>query len=200
MQSSAKTVSAYLAALDPARRATLSAVRDTVNASLPAGYQEVMQYGMIAWVVPTSRIAAIYNGQPLVVAALASQKNYAALYLMSVYGDPARAKWFKKAFADSGKKLDMGKSCVRFKRPEDLPLDVIGQTIAAVPMEEYAAFYERTRGAMRGGSGPSKKHAANKVAPKKKAAPKGRASPKRASPKKTKKGAAAKRAPAKARR
>jgi Domain of unknown function (DU1801) len=139
VSSTASTVKAYLAALPADRRAAISAVRDVINARLPAGFVETMQYGMISWIVPPSRLAATYNDQPLALASLGAQKRYMALYLMTVYGSPPLATWFRAAFAAAGKRLDMGKSCVRFARLDDLPLDVIGELIARVPLETYVA-------------------------------------------------------------
>src|SRR5690606_17618842 len=108
-------------------------------------FEEGMQYGMIGWYVPRSRYPETYNGQPLGIAALASQKSYMALYLMSVYGRPEMDAWFRGAFAKAGKKLDMGKSCVRFKSIDALPLDVIGETIRRVPLDAFLAQYEDAR-------------------------------------------------------
>lgn len=141
------TVAQYLKQLPADRRAELARVRDVVNANLPEGYEEGIQYGMIGWYVPLARFPDTYNGQPLGIAALASQKQYMALYLNGVYADPALEAWFKRAFAASGKKLDMGKSCVRFKTADALPLDVIGETIAKVPVEALLAKYTAVKGA-----------------------------------------------------
>lgn len=145
VSSAAKTVESYLAALPAGRRAIISAVRDVVRKNLPKGYVESMGFGMISYSVPLSRLADTYNKQPLMYAALAAQKNYCAIYLMGVYGDGTNAKRFKEGFERAGKRLDMGKSCVRFKTLDDLPLDVIGETIAAVPVDEYVAIYKRSR-------------------------------------------------------
>jgi uncharacterized protein YdhG (YjbR/CyaY superfamily) len=130
-------VDAYLAKLPAERRAALTAIRSTINASLPAGYEEGVQFGMISWFVPLSRYPDTYNKQPLCLAALASQKHHMAIYLMTVYGNPKTESWFKKAYAAAGKKLDMGKSCVRFKQLEDVPLDVIGELIGKVGVDTY---------------------------------------------------------------
>jgi hypothetical protein len=143
--SAAKTVDAYLASLPSDRRAVISTVRDVVRKHLPKGYVESMGFGMISYHVPLSRLPETYNKQPLVYAALAAQKNYCAIYLMGVYGDSTNAKRFKDGFAKAGKKLDMGKSCVRFKTLDDLPLDVIGEAIASVSMKDYIAIFERSR-------------------------------------------------------
>jgi hypothetical protein len=177
MKPRAGTVKEYLAALPADRRAAIARVRDVVNANLPAGYVEGMQYGMIGWAVPLSRFPDTYNKQPLGVAALASQKGYMSLYLTSVHGSAALATWFRKAFAAAGKKLDMGKSCVRFRSVDDLPLDVIGETIARVPVDAFIAQYERLMAA----SKPAKRAAkpkSTKPNPKPKAA---KPQPKRAS-------------------
>ncbi len=143
--SSAKTVAEYLDEQPDDRRKTLSTVRAVVRKHLPKGYKESMGYGMICYTVPLATYPVTYNGQPLCYAALAAQKNYCALYLMNVYGDGPTAKAFREGFKRAGKKLDMGKSCVRFKTAGDLPLDVIGQTIAATPMKEFIGKYERSR-------------------------------------------------------
>ena len=145
VMSAATTVESYLAGLSAERREVISAVRTVVRRNLPKGYEEEMGFGMITYSVPLSRLAETYNKQPLCYAAIAAQKNYNAIYLMGVYGDGAKAKRFKEGFAKAGKKLDMGKSCVRFKTLDDLPLDVIGETIASVPMDDYIAYYEKSR-------------------------------------------------------
>src|SRR3712207_3595476 len=103
----ATTVAAYLAKLPPDRRDAIAKVRDVVNANLPEGYEERIQYGMISWYVPLSRFPETYNGQPLAIAGLGSQKSYMALYLMGVCGSPELDGWFRDAFAKAGKKLDM---------------------------------------------------------------------------------------------
>ncbi|MFO0704843.1 MAG: DUF1801 domain-containing protein [Candidatus Andersenbacteria bacterium] len=145
MHSNAKTVAAYLKALPPDRAKAVRAVRAVILKHLPRGYQEAMQWGMITYQIPLTRKPDTYNGQPLALAALASQKNYLALYLMNVYGDKATERWFKARYKASGKKLDMGKSCVRFKRLEDLPLDLIGETIARTSVESYLKRYEQLK-------------------------------------------------------
>jgi len=142
----AATVAEYLAALPADRRAALAAVRDTINANLPAGFEEGILYNTIGWYVPTARLEKTYNGQPFALACLANQKNYMALYLMSVYGDTKLRTWFTGAFAKAGKKLDMGKSCVRFKTLDALPLDVIGQAIGKVSLEQWIGVHEAAHG------------------------------------------------------
>ena len=145
MPSKAKTVAAFLRDLDPERRAVIQAVRETVNKNLPAGYEEAMTYGMIAWQIPLKAFPDTYNGQPLCYAGLAAQKNYNALYLMRPYGDPEQAAYLKEEFKKRGKKLDMGKSCLRFKTLDDLPLDVIGKVIKSTKARDWVAIYRRSR-------------------------------------------------------
>jgi hypothetical protein len=145
MTSTAKTVDEYLAALPPDRRTAISAVREVILTNLQAGYEEAMQYGMIGYVVPHSIYPAGYHcdpSKPLTYAMLGSQKNHMAIYLCNVYGHKETETWFRKAFQATGKKLDMGKSCVRFKKLEQLPLDVIGQVIARTPVDKYIAGVE----------------------------------------------------------
>jgi len=146
VQSQAKTVAQYLAELPPDRRKSIEAVRRLILDNLDKGFEEGMQYGMIGYYVPHCIYPAGYHcdpRQPLPFAALASQKNYLSLYLMCVYGDADQLKSFQDAWKKSGKKLDMGKSCVRFKTPDDLPLDVIGETIRRVSAAKYIEHCER---------------------------------------------------------
>ena len=145
MQSNAATVEDYLAELPEDRREAISAVRDAVNANLPAGYREAMAFGMIGWGIPLDVYPDTYNGQPLALAGLASQKRHMALYLMSVYGDAELEAWFRAQYAERGLRLDMGRSCVRFTRLEQVPLDVIGEVVRRVPPEELIARYEAAR-------------------------------------------------------
>ena len=141
----ATSVDQYLSALPADRRASIERVRATVNARLPKGYEEGIVYGMIGWYVPLSRYPDTYNGQPLCIANLASQKSYMALYMMTVYGDKKIEAAFRAGFKAAGKKLDMGKSCVRFKTADALALDVVGDTIAKVPVDAFIASYEKSR-------------------------------------------------------
>lgn len=142
--SKAATVEAYLDELPDERRAVVAAVRDAVKKKLPKGYREAMASGMITWSIPLDEYPDTYNKQPLCYAALAAQKNYYALYLMGCYtGDQEQA--LRDGFAKAGKKLDMGKSCVRFKKLEDLPLDVIGKVIASTPPKKFIQQYEAAR-------------------------------------------------------
>ena len=145
MISSARTVDEYLAELPADRRAAIQAIREVILANLGEGFEEGMQYGMIGYHVPHNLYPAGYHcdpQQPLPFAGLASQKNYMSFYLHCLYSDAKQEEWFRKRWAKSGKKLDMGKSCIRFKKLEDLPLDVIGEAIARIPMKAYIAAYE----------------------------------------------------------
>ncbi len=141
----ATTVKQYLDRLPKDRRETLSAVREVVLRNLPDGYEEGIGFGAITYAVPLKTLPNTYNGEPLCVAALASLKNHCAIYLMAAYGDSKIRKWFETEFKKSGKKLDMGKACVRFKTTDDLPLDLIGSVIAKVPAETYIQVYEASR-------------------------------------------------------
>jgi hypothetical protein len=143
--SKAATVDEYLRELPDDRRAVVSAVRDVVLRNLPEGYRETMSYGMIGYGIPLERYPDTYNRQPLSFAAIAAQKSYYALYLMCAYQDPAQEQALRDAFAAAGKKLDMGKSCIRFKSLDDLPLDAIGHIIASTPPDAFIARHEAAR-------------------------------------------------------
>jgi hypothetical protein len=142
-RSEAETVEEYLAELPEDRRATVSAVRDVLLANIPDGYVEGMQWAMITYSVPLEVSGRTYNGQPLGYVSLASQKNYVSLYLMGVYGE--REQEFRAEFEATGRKLDMGKSCVRFKRADDLPLDLIGREVARQSVAEFVAKAKAAR-------------------------------------------------------
>ena len=154
--SAATSVAEYLKSLPDEKRAAISTVRDLVLAKLPKGYVEGMAYGMIYYSVPLSRYPETYNGHALCYIGLAAQKNFNAIYLMGVYSDPVRAQRFKDGFTRAGKKLDAGKSCVRFKSPDDLALDAIAETIATLPVDDFIALYERTRTAAQKGRAAKK--------------------------------------------
>jgi uncharacterized protein YdhG (YjbR/CyaY superfamily) len=149
VSSKAATVDQYLAELPPDRRAEIAKVRDAINAALPAGYREGMGFGMIGWVIPLDDYSDTYNGQPAVYAGLAAQKNYNSLYLNCVYVSAERTERLKAAFAAAGKKLDMGKSCIRFQRADDLPLDYVAEEIASSTPNQYIRMCEQAR--MKGG-------------------------------------------------
>jgi hypothetical protein len=143
--SKAKTVDDYLKELPEDRRAVVSAVRDLVNRHLPAGYVEAMSWGMISWEIPLSRYPATYNRQPLAYVALAAQKQYYALYLMACYANSTQDVALRNAYADAGKALDMGKSCLRFKALDDLRPEVIGGVVASTPVDAHIAQYQASR-------------------------------------------------------
>ena len=142
----ASTVVQYLAALPADRRAALSAVRKVINENLPDGYEEGMQFGMIGWYVPLSVYPAGYGENPKVplsFVALASQKSGMVLHFLCFYGHPTLSTWFTSEYKKSGKKLDMGKGCVRFKSLEDLALDVrVAFDVAGCSDSRYL-LYER---------------------------------------------------------
>jgi hypothetical protein len=146
VSSKATTVAQYLDELPPERRAVMSAVRDHVNAHLPDGYVEGMGYGAIGWCIPLSRYPKTYNGQPLSYVGLAAQKNAYSLYLVGCYMDADQQQALQAAYAQAGKKLDMGKSCLRFKSLDGLLLEPIGKLIAEMPVDAYITRYEAVHG------------------------------------------------------
>lgn len=145
MQSKAETVEEYLEELPEERRSAISSIRKLILQNLPDGYEEVMQYGMISYIIPFETFPETYNKQPLAYISLASQKNYMSLYLNNIYSDSKLREWFFEEFNKSGKKLDMGKSCVRFKKLEQLPFDVIGKAIAHTTVDEFIRIYKHAR-------------------------------------------------------
>jgi hypothetical protein len=140
----AETPGDYLAALPDDRRIALSAVRDVILASLPDGYAEAVRWGMISYEAPLETFPDTYNGKPLSYAALASQKRHMSLYLMGIYSDEGNREWFEQAAAERGARLDIGKSCVRFRKLEDLPLDLVGEAIARYPVDDFIRLHEKT--------------------------------------------------------
>lgn len=144
-QNQARTVGEYVAALPAERRAVVSKLRTFVKKHLPKGYQEQIGWGAITYAVPLTVLPDTYNGEPLCYAAIAAQKSHYSLYLMSAYGDPKQAKRLAAEFKKRGKKLDMGKACLRFKSLDDIPLDVIGDIVASTPMDAYVARYRAAR-------------------------------------------------------
>lgn len=175
MPSKAKTVAEYLASLPADRREAIAAVRTTILANLDRGIEEGMSYGMIGYHVPHAVFPAGHHcdpKQPLPYASLASQSGHMALYLMGVYFDPADAKWLADAWKKTGKKLDMGKSCIRFKKLDDVPLDVVGAAIRRMPLAKYVGMYEAQLAQMgKGKAAKAAKAASKQPAAKKAAAP-----------------------------
>lgn len=145
-RSTAATPDAYIAELDPARAEDIRRVRDLVNRTIPPGYVERMAWGMISWEVPLDASGPTYNGQPLVYAALAAQKNYNALYLNCVDASDERGARLRAAFEAAGKKFDMGKSCLRFRRADDLPEEPLASELASTTPEQFVARYRSARG------------------------------------------------------
>ena len=144
-RSSATSVAQYLEELPDDRRAAIAAVRSVILKNLPAGYEERISFGLISNEVPLSLFATTYNKQPLSYVALAAQKKYNAIYMMRVYGDKVQEKKLRDAFKKAGKRLDMGKSCIRFKTADDLPLDTIGELVASTPAKTWIAIFEASR-------------------------------------------------------
>jgi uncharacterized protein YdhG (YjbR/CyaY superfamily) len=150
MRSQAATVDEYLAGLPADRRAAIETVRGVILENLPAGYVEVMNWGMITYEVPLETYPDTYNKQPLMFAALASQKNHMAVYLTGLYISDESRSDFEEAYRATGKRFDVGKSCVRFRRLDDLPLDLIGRTIASVPVERLIERVEEASSVRKG--------------------------------------------------
>ena len=147
----ASTVTEYLATVPAEHRDALNEVRRGINRALPPGYEEGIQWGMISWFVPLSLYPAGYGGNkkvPLPLVSLASKKNYMALHMVCFYGQPALREWFDAQYAKSGKKLDMGQGCLRFKKLSDLALDVVEKTVARLPVKDYVAGYQAAREGM----------------------------------------------------
>ena len=171
VSSKADTPREYLASLPEERRDAIAVVRSVILDNLPAGFEEGMQFGMLSYQVPLAVYPDTYNQQAASIACLASQKGYMSLYLMGVYADPTRRRRFEQAFKKAGKKLDMGKACIRFRRLEDVPLDVLGEAFRRIPARRYVGIYTQLL-ASRGGAPAKPKTTAKKVAPKKPAAKK----------------------------
>jgi hypothetical protein len=139
------TVEGYIAGLPGERRDAVTALRKLIVKNLPKGFTEATEFGMICYGVPLETYPDTYNGKPLAYLALASQKNHMALYAMSLYCDPGKERWFREEFRKAGKKLDMGKSCIRFRSLEDLPLGVIGKLVAGTSVKQFISTYEKAR-------------------------------------------------------
>ncbi len=144
-QSKAPTVAAYLARLPAERRATVAAMRRLIKRHIRKGYREAMNWGAITYAVPLRRYPTTYNGQPLCYVALAAKKAHISLYLMAAYGSRALTRRLQDGFRRAGKRLDMGKACIRFQALDDLDLDSIAEVIASTPMDRYIAGAEAVR-------------------------------------------------------
>ena len=145
MRSTAQTVDDYLAELPADRFEAITRLRELILERLPEGYEEAMNWGMITYQVPLETYPDTYNGKPLMYAALASQKNHFAVYLSGIYQDDGRRDDFMEAYQETGKRLDVGQSCVRFRTLDDVPFEVIGDAIAAIPVDEFIAVAKRVR-------------------------------------------------------
>ena len=146
MKSDAKTPEDYIAELPYDRKKAIVAVRDVILDNLPLGYEEVMNWGMITYQVPLETYPDTYNKKPLMYAALASEKNYMVVHFMCLYTNADLKQRFETAYKEAGKKLDMGKSCVRFKKLENLPLDLIGEVIASTPVDQFIGISKKVHG------------------------------------------------------
>jgi len=134
----------YFDDLDPAARAVLYPVIDAVRDAMPPGYELGLQFGMPGWVVPLSRYPDTYNGRPLSYVSVGAQKNHHSLYLMGLANDPDRDAAFRAEWVATGRKLDMGKSCLRFRTFADVDLDLVVRAVADITVDEFLAAYERT--------------------------------------------------------
>lgn len=147
MQSKAKTVKDYLKELPPERKMTITKLRDVILKNLPKGFEEGMSYGMMGYYVPHSIYPAGYHCKPelpLPFAGMASQKNFIAFYHMGIYANPDLFKWFVTEFPKhSTAKLDMGKSCIRFKKPEHIPFELIGKLMKKISVKDWINLYEK---------------------------------------------------------
>ncbi|MEJ2195353.1 MAG: DUF1801 domain-containing protein [Ignavibacteriaceae bacterium] len=146
MHSNAKTVQQYISELPDDRKKAISTIRKTILANLPDGYEEVMNWGMITYQVPLETYPDTYNKKPLMYAALASQKNHMAVYLSGIYMSKELRKKFEKAYKATGKRYDVGKSCVRFRKLDDLPIDLIAKSIASIQIEDFVMQVKKVQG------------------------------------------------------
>jgi len=145
VRSEANTVEKYLASLPEDRREAIRSVRQVILENLPKGYEEAMNWGMISYQVPLETYPDTYNKQPLMYAALASQKNHMAVYLTGIYASEESRREFEAAYKATGKRFDVGKSCVRFRKLDDLPLPLIGATIASLQVNELIDLEQKSK-------------------------------------------------------
>jgi uncharacterized protein YdhG (YjbR/CyaY superfamily) len=146
MQSGAATVSEYVKSLPPERRVAIEALRKVIRANMDPLLEEGMSYGMICYYIPHRHYPAGYHcnpEQPLPYAGLASQKNHMSYYTMAIYGDEKEVEWFKSEWKKTGKKMDMGKSCIRFKKLDDLPVELIAASLRRATVAKFIEQYER---------------------------------------------------------
>lgn len=147
MQSKATTPEAYISEMPADRQVAFKKLRAVIKKNLPKGFKEGMGYGMMGYSVPHSKYPAGYHcnpKDPLPFMGMASQKHFIAVYHMGIYADPKLLKWFTDAHAKaSPKKIDMGKSCIRYKKPEEIPFDLIGELASKITPDEWIAIYEK---------------------------------------------------------
>jgi hypothetical protein len=165
-----KTPAQYIASLPADRAETIETVRAFVNKHIPRGYDECLIWGTIGWVIPLSRYPDTYNKQPITYVALSSQKNYCSLYLMGAHWSASQLEQLKTAFKGAGKKLDMGKCCVHFETPDELPLEAVGKLISAIPSERWIEMYEESRLMTKAGQAKAAKQSAARKTPSKRTA------------------------------
>lgn len=161
VSSRALTVGQYLDELPRDRREVISAIRDVINRNLPPGYVETMNWGMICWEIPLSRVPDTYNGHPLSYLALAAQKNNFAFYSIGAYAGPELTDWLRAEFRRAGQRLDMGKSCIRFRKAEGLPMSVVERLASYMTVEQLLEHYAQGR---HGTTKPASKPAPRKTA------------------------------------
>ena len=159
-QSNVKTPAQYIASLPADRAKTIVTVRALVNKHIPRGYDECIVWGTIGWTIPLSRYPDTYNQQPITYVALAAQKNFSTLYLMGAFWSASQLEQLKAAFKAAGKKLDMGKCCVHFESPDDLPLEAIGKLISGISSEKWIEMYEQSRSMTKAGQAKMAKQGA----------------------------------------
>lgn len=143
MKSDATTVDAYLAELPAEKRELVASLRQLVHDHLPSGWVETMNWGMISYEIPMERTGKTYNGKPLMFAAIGAQKHHVGLYLSGLYCMPEKKQAFETAWGASGKKLDMGKSCLRLKKQDDMDRDAIALALSAATVDEFIAASKR---------------------------------------------------------
>ena len=140
-----QTPEQYLDGLDPDRREVLAAVQGVVQDAMPPGYEQSVEFGMLSWAVPLARFPDTYNGRPLGDVALAAQKRHFSLFLMGLYTSAERELAFRERWTADGRRLDMGKACLRFRRVDDLDLALVAEAVASTGVDEYLELYARAR-------------------------------------------------------
>jgi len=145
VSSLAKTVTKYIDELPVERKQIVKKLRSAIRKNLSSGYKEVMEFGMICYVIPLTKYPNTYNKKPLVYCALASQKQYVSLYLSCVYVDKKTRIEFEDSYRKSGKKLNAGASCIRFKNMQEIPFDVVNKAIKKFSVKQFIDIYEKSR-------------------------------------------------------